>query len=223
MINDFLESLEPVVSDSESGDAEERQVEDKPVSVRVSGREELESVERLLVCTSLASSLRCGIEGLPSKGRIDVPRVDYVPTTSDAVLTVPTRYNGPSLEGLVWGKLRPKEVVVAITKEVSSTRGEDGIVYTLGDHDSDDQSYQPLPLGEAVDGPVAGIITGAVARKVPVVAYILYHGPHPGSSAILKLAAAVSSHGKWDLNLTKVHDGFIKLSPSLDNRVSVYM
>ncbi|KAF4660609.1 hypothetical protein FOZ61_003891 [Perkinsus olseni] len=223
MIDDFLESLQPVVSDSESSDTEDRQVEDKPVSARVYGREELESVERLLVCTSLASSLRCGIEGLPSKGRIDVPRVDYVPTTSDAVLTVPTRYNGPSLKGLVWGKLRPKEVVVAITKEVSSTRGEDGIVYTLGDHDSGDQSYQPLPLGEAVDGPVAGIITGAVARKIPVAAYILYHGPHPGSSAILKLAAAVSSHGKWNLSLKKVHDGFIKLSPSLDNRVSVYM
>lgn len=61
-------------------------------------------------------------------GGTDGLRVDYVPSTSDAVLTVPPRCDAMDLEALVWDKLRPKEVRVVMTKEVSSTRGEDGIV-----------------------------------------------------------------------------------------------
>ncbi|EER06595.1 hypothetical protein Pmar_PMAR022652 [Perkinsus marinus ATCC 50983] len=155
--------------------------------------------------------VKCGTDGL---------RVDYVPSTSDAVLTVPPRCDAMDLEALVWDKLRPKEVRVVMTKEVSSTRGEDGIVYVLG---GNDHIYQPLPLGEAIDGLVARIITGSIARKIQITAFVLYHAPHSSSSAILKLADALKTTGEWKLDLKKVRDGFLKLSPSIDNRVSVYM
>ncbi|EER02977.1 hypothetical protein Pmar_PMAR002758, partial [Perkinsus marinus ATCC 50983] len=103
-------------------------VEKKPSHVRVYGRGKIECVDRLLVCTSMAAAIRCGVEGLSMEGGTDGLRVDYVPSTSDAVLTVPPRCDAMDLEALVWDKLRPKEVRVVMTKEVSSTRGEDGIV-----------------------------------------------------------------------------------------------
>ncbi|EER09169.1 hypothetical protein Pmar_PMAR005712 [Perkinsus marinus ATCC 50983] len=64
---------------------------------------------------------------------------------------------------------------------------------------------------------------GQIARKIQITAFVLYHGPHSSSSAILKLADALKTTGEWKLDLKKVRDGFLKLSPSMDNRVSVYM
>ncbi|KAF4653387.1 hypothetical protein FOL47_010554 [Perkinsus chesapeaki] len=156
MINDFLETLEPIVSDSESSDGEELEVE-KSVSLHMFGGDALKPVERLLVCSGSAAAVRCGVSGLEVGGPVDSLRVDYVPSSSSAaVLTIPNRCSSSSVNRIMWEKLKPKEVVVATTREVSSTRGVDGIVYNLGSAKSE---YPALPLGEAIDGPIAEIIT----------------------------------------------------------------